>query len=62
MELASDASEGPYAGVHRFAALEFLARLVDHIPGKGEVRVRYYGAYASRRRWRSKSARAAAAR
>jgi hypothetical protein len=40
--------------VHRMAALEFLARLVDHIPGKGEVRVRYYGAYASRRRgwWR----------
>jgi hypothetical protein len=49
VELVSDASEGPYAGVHRFAALEFLARLVDHIPAKGEVRVRYYGAYASRR-------------
>jgi len=56
VELVSDASEGPYAGVHRFAALEFLARLVDHIPGKGEVRVRYYGAYASRRRawWRQR--------
>jgi hypothetical protein len=54
VELASDAHEGPYAGVHRFAALEFLDRLVDHIPAKGEVRVRYYGAYASRRRgwWR----------
>lgn len=54
VELVSDASEGPYAGVHRFAALEFLARRVDHIPAKGEVRVRYYGAYASRRRgwWR----------
>ena len=54
VELASDAREGPYAGVHRMGALEFLARLVDHIPGKGEVRVRYYGAYASRRRgwWR----------
>ena len=54
VELVSDATEGPYAGVHRFAALEFLARLVDHMPGKGEVRVRYYGAYASRRRgwWR----------
>ncbi len=38
VELVSDASEGPYAGVHRFAALEFLARLVDHIPAKGEVR------------------------
>ena len=42
VELASDARDGPYAGVHRMAALEFLARLVDHIPGKGEVRVRYY--------------------
>jgi hypothetical protein len=54
VELVSDAAEGPYVGVHRFAAVEFLARLVDHIPGKGEVRVRYYGAYASRRRgwWR----------
>ena len=54
VELGSDASEGPYAGVHRLAAVEFLARLVDHIPAKGEVRVRYYGAYASRRRgwWR----------
>ena len=54
VELASDAVDGPYAGVHRFAAVEFLARLVQHIPGKGEVRVRYYGAYASRRRgwWR----------
>ena len=54
VELASDAVEGPYVGVHRFAAVEFVARLVQHIPGKGEVRVRYYGAYASRRRgwWR----------
>ena len=54
VELASDAVDGPYAGVHRMAAVEFVARLVQHIPGKGEVRVRYYGAYASRRRgwWR----------
>ena len=54
VELSSDALEGPYVGVHRFAAVEFVARLVQHIPGKGEVRVRYYGAYASRRRgwWR----------
>ena len=56
VELASDAVDGPYVGVHRFAALEFLARLLQHIPGKGEVRVRYYGAYASRRRgwWRQR--------
>ncbi len=52
VDLVSDAREGPCAGVHPFAALEFLVRLVDHVPGKGEVRVRYYGAYASRRRGR----------
>ena len=54
VELASAAVEGPYVGVHRFAAVEFLAQRVDHIPAKGEVRARYYGAYASRRRgwWR----------
>jgi len=64
VELVSDAREGPYAGMHRFAALEFLARLVDHIPGKGEVRVRYYGAYASRRRgwWRRRGVVLAGAR
>jgi hypothetical protein len=40
--------------VHRMVAVEFLARLADHIPAKGEVCTRYYGAYASRRRawWR----------
>ena len=48
VELSSDATEGPYVGVHRIAAVECLARLVDHIPGKGEVCTCYYGAYASR--------------
>jgi len=64
VELASDASEGPYAGVQRMAAVEFLARLVDHIPAKGEVRVRYHGAYASRRRggWRRRGVVLAGAR
>jgi hypothetical protein len=54
VELSSDAVDGPYAGVHRMAAVEFVARLVQHIPGKGEVRVLYYGAYASPSRgwWR----------
>ena len=35
-------------------ALEFLARWVDHVPERYEVRVRYAGAYATRRRvwWR----------
>jgi len=50
----SDRNDGPYAGVHRFAALEFLARWLDHVPERYEVRVRYCGAYATRRRvwWR----------
>ena len=64
VEFVSDASEGPYAGVHRFAALEFLTRRVDHIPAKGEVRVRDDGAYASRRRgwWRRRGVVLAGAR
>ena len=54
VELVSDRSDGPYAGVHRMTALEFLARGVDHVPERYEVRVRYAGAYATRRRvwWR----------
>lgn len=54
VEIASDAASGPYAGVHRLDALEFLARWVTHVPDHYETRVRYYGAYATRRRlwWR----------
>src|SRR5439155_6866649 len=38
----------------RMTALEFVARWVDHVPERYEVRVRYAGAYATRRRvwWR----------
>ena len=50
VELVSDRNDGPYAGVHRFSALEFIARWVDHVPERYEVRVRYCGAYATRRR------------
>ena len=50
VELVSDRNEGTYAGVHRFSALEFLARWVDHVPQRYETRVRYCGAYATRRR------------
>ncbi len=50
VELVSDRNEGPYAGVHRFSALEFIARWLDHVPERYEVRVRYSGAYATRRR------------
>jgi hypothetical protein len=54
VELVSDAREGPYAGVHRLSALEFLARWVVHVPERYETRVRYYGAFATKRRvwWR----------
>ena len=54
VELVPDRSDGPYAGVHRMTALEFIARWVDHVPERYEVRVRYAGAYATRRRvwWR----------
>ena len=54
VELVADRSDGPYAGVHRMTALEFIARWVDHVPERYEVRVRYAGAYATRRRvsWR----------
>ncbi len=52
--LASDKSEGPTAGTHAFAPLDFLAQLLTHIPRQGEHLGRYYGAYASRTRgtWR----------
>ena len=54
MELVADRVDGPHAGVHKMTALEFLARWVDHVPERYEVRVRYAGAYATRRRvwWR----------
>ena len=47
-------SEGPTAGAHDFDALEFLARLLTHVPGHHEICVRYYSAYSVRRRarWR----------
>ena len=63
VELVSDRNDGPYAGVHRFAALEFIARWLDHVPERYEVRVRYCGAYATRRRvwWRRRGVRLAGA-
>jgi hypothetical protein len=33
-----------------FAAVDFLARLVTHIPNKGEQLVRYYGYYSNKSR------------
>jgi hypothetical protein len=49
VELVSDCSDGLHAGVQWFSALEFLARWVDHVPERYEVRVRYAGAYAAPR-------------
>ena len=48
----SDKAAGPTAGTERVDPLEFLARLVTHIPDLGQVMQRYYGWYASRTRGR----------
>ena len=39
----SDKPSGPTAGTETVDALEFLARVVSHIPNKGQVLQRYYG-------------------
>ena len=58
----SDKSEGPTAGTETADPLEFLARVLMHIPDKGHVTTRYYGWYANRPRgMRGKAATAAAA-
>jgi len=46
----SDKSEGPTAGTETADPLEFLARVLTHIPNKGQVPTRYYGWYANRPR------------
>lgn len=46
----SDKASGPAAGAETMEALEFLARVVSHIPNKGQVLQRYYGWYANRTR------------
>ena len=48
--IVSDKSDGPTAGTHTFEPLEFLARLLAHVPRKSEIYVRYCGAYSVRRR------------
>ncbi|MCA2992512.1 transposase, partial [Gemmatimonas sp.] len=42
--------EGPTAGTETADPLEFLARVLVHIPDKGHVTTRYYGWYANRPR------------
>ena len=46
----SDKSEGPTAGTETADPLAFLARVLVHIPDKGQVTTRYYGWYATRPR------------
>ena len=46
----SDKSEGPTAGTETADLLDFLARVLVHIPEKGHVTTRYYGWYANRPR------------
>ena len=48
----SDKADGPTAGLATVDPLDFLARLVTHIPDPGQVMQRYYGWYASRTRYR----------
>lgn len=50
MTYRSDKADGPTAGAEKLDALEFLARLVTHIPDKHQVMTRYYGWYANRPR------------
>ncbi len=57
----SDKREGPTAGRHTFEAVEFIARLVAHIPDKGQVMQRYYGYYANRTRGERRKAEQAVA-
>ena len=52
----SDTASGPTAGAETVDALEFLARVVSHIPNKGQVLQRYYGWYANRTRGRRRRA------
>jgi hypothetical protein len=54
VRLVSDQRDGPTAGTRPFPALEFLARLLAHIPDRPERWVHTYGAYSARRRarWR----------
>jgi hypothetical protein len=39
----SDKAERPTAGTATMDPLEFLARVVNHIPDPGQVMQRYYG-------------------
>jgi energy-coupling factor transporter ATP-binding protein EcfA2 len=57
----SDKSEGPTAGSETLDPLAFLARVLAHIPDKGQVTTRYYGWYANRPRGMRRRAASAGA-
>ena len=62
MTYRSDKSDGPTAGTETADPLEFLARVLVHIPDRSHVTTRYHGWYANRpRRLRDTAAPAAAA-
>ncbi len=56
----SNKSEGPTAGTETADPLEFLARVLVHIPDQGHVTTRYYGWYANRPRGMRRQAEPAA--
>ena len=57
----SDKSEGPTAGTETADPLEFLARVLVHMPDTGHVTTRYYGWYANRPRGMRRQAESAPA-
>ena len=61
MTYRSDKSEGPTAGTETVDRLEFLARVLVHIPDQGHVTTRYDGWYANRPRGMRRQAEPVAA-
>ena len=57
----SDKEDGPTAGRYTFEPTAFIARLVAHIPDKGQALQRYYGYYANRTRGERRKAQARSA-
>jgi Putative transposase len=57
----SDKAEGPTAGTETLDPRAFLARVLTHIPDKGQVTTRYYGWYANRTRGLRRQVESAAA-
>ena len=61
MTYRSDKADGPTAGTETADPLEFLARVLVHIPDQGQVTTRYYGWYANRPRGMRRQGEPAAA-